>query len=152
MELKMKRLLVFALFLIPTLLAGCSIGRTSPEAASEPVEVVGKKVSVPGGEYTDVTVTELQTMLTNKDFVFVNVHIPFEGNIPNTNLSIPYDEIDQHLDELPADKGARIVLYCRSDRMSNIAAKTLVGLGYTNVWNLDGGFLDWENAGLSIER
>ena len=148
----MKRTLVFALFLIPTLLAACGAGSTSPEAASEPVAVVGKKVSAPGGEYTDVTVAELQTMLANKDFVFVNVHIPFEGNIPDTDLSIPYDVIDQHLEELPADKDAKIVLYCRSDRMSNIAARTLVGLGYTNVWNLDGGFLDWENAGLPIER
>ena len=148
----MKRLLVFVLLSIPTLLAACGTGRTSPEAASEPVEVVGKKISAPGGEYIDVTVAELQTMLENKDFVFINVHIPFEGNIPNTDLSIPYDEIDQHLEELPADKGAKIVLYCRSDRMSNIAAKTLVGLGYSNVWNLDGGFLDWENAGLPIER
>src|SRR4030067_66455 len=127
MELKMKRFLIFALFLIPTLLAACGTGRTSPETASEPVEVVGKKVSAPGGEYTDVTVAELQTMLANKDFVFVNVHIPFEGDIPNTDLSIPYDQIDQHLDELPADKDAKIVLYCRSDPMSNIAARTLVG-------------------------
>ena len=148
----MKRLLLFTLFLIPTLLAACAAGSTSPEAASAPVEVVGKVVSAPGGEYTDVTVAELQTMLADKDFVFVNVHIPFEGNIPNTDLSIPYDQIDQHLDELPADKDAKIVLYCRSDRMSNIAAKTLVGLGYTNVWNLEGGFLDWENAGLPIEK
>ena len=148
----MKRLLLFTLFLIPALLAACTAGSTSPEAASAPVEVVGKKVSAPGGEYTDVTVAELQTMLADKDFVFVNVHIPFEGNIPNTDLSIPYDQIDQHLDELPADKDAKIVLYCRSDRMSNIAAKTLVGLGYTNVWNLEGGFLDWENAGLPIEK
>jgi rhodanese-related sulfurtransferase len=36
--------------------------------------------------------------------------------------------------------------------MSNIAARTLVGLGYTNVWNLEGGFLNWENAGLPIEK
>jgi len=148
----MKRLLVFALFLIPALLAACGAGRTSPEAASEPVEVVGRKVSAPGGEYIDVTVPELQTMLADKDFVFVNVHIPFEGDIPNTDLSIPYDEIDQHLEALPADKDAKIVLYCRSDRMSNIAARTLVGLGYTNVWNLEGGFLNWENAGLPIEK
>jgi rhodanese-related sulfurtransferase len=50
------------------------------------------------------------------------------------------------------DKNAKIVLYCRSDRMSNTAAKTLVGLGYTNIYNLDGGMVDWEAAGLTIER
>jgi rhodanese-related sulfurtransferase len=90
-------------------------------------------------------------MLKNKDFVFVNVHIPFEGDIANTDLSIAYDEIDQHLDQLPANKEARIVLYCRSGRMSGIAAETLVGLGYTNVANLEGGMLAWEQAGSPIE-
>src|SRR4030067_3610538 len=101
MELKMNRLLVCALFLIPALLAACGAGRTSPESASEPVEVVGRKVSAPGGEYIDVTVPELQTMLADKDFVFVNVHIPFEGGIPQTDLTVPYDAIDPPLAERP---------------------------------------------------
>jgi rhodanese-related sulfurtransferase len=113
-------------------------------------EVQGKRVEVPGGSYVDVSVAELQTMLENKDFVFVNVHIPYEGEIPNTDLSIPYNEIDQNLDKLPDEKNAKIVLYCRSDRMSGIAAETLVGLGYTNVWNLDGGMVAWEQAGLKL--
>jgi rhodanese-related sulfurtransferase len=121
---------------------------TAPLAA----EVVGKQITVDGGGfYTDVSVAELQTMLANKDFTFINVHIPFEGNIANTDLSIPYDQVAQNLDKLP-DKDAKIVLYCRSDRMSNIAAKELVSLGYTNVWNLDGGMVAWEAAGLPIER
>jgi rhodanese-related sulfurtransferase len=36
--------------------------------------------------------------------------------------------------------------------MSNIAAEKLVGLGYTNVWNLDGGMVAWEQAGLPINK
>ncbi len=144
----MKRIFIVTLVMGAILLAACS-GSTVPAATSE---VVGKKISVSGGEYTDVSVAELQTMLENKDFTFVNTHIPFEGDIPNTDLTIPFDEIDQNLDQLPADKDAKIVLYCRSDRMSGIAAETLVELGYTNIWNLDGGFNDWEGAGLPLER
>lgn len=112
---------------------------------------LGQEVSVAGGEYTDISVAELQTMLQDKDFLFVNVHIPFEGDIPNTDLSIPFDQIASNLDQLPEDKDSKIVLYCRSDRMSRIAAEELVGLGYTNIWNLDGGFNAWVDAGLTLE-
>lgn len=129
------------------LLTGCS----TPSTPQSTVEVVGTQVSVSGGHYTDINVAEFQTMLTHKDFTQVNVHIPFEGDIPGTDLSVPYDQISQNLDKFP-DKNARIVLYCRSGRMSAIAAETMVGLGYTNIWNLSGGMVAWEQAGLTINR
>jgi len=101
--------------------------------------------------YQNISVRELESMFENKDFVFVNVHIPFEGDIPDTDLSIPYNEIEQNLEKLPADKDAKIVLYCRSGNMSSIAAEALADLGYTNVSNLEGGFNSWEKAGLPLE-
>ncbi|OGN94167.1 MAG: hypothetical protein A2Y88_04025 [Chloroflexi bacterium RBG_13_48_10] len=143
----MTRLVAVSMLIVILLLAACSSTATSQPTT----DIVGKHVAVDGGPYTDVSVAELQTMLENKDFTFINVHVPFEGDIPGTDLSIPYDQIEQNLDKLP-DKNAKLVLYCRSDRMSNIAAKTLVGLGYTNIWNLDGGMVDWEGEGLTIER
>ena len=144
----MPRTVVILLFISALLLTACKNVPTPAPA----VEVTGREVSVPGVAYTDVTVAELQTMLANKDFTFVNVHVPFEGDIANTDLSIPYNEIEQNLEQLPADKGTKIVLYCRSDRMSRIAAETLVSLGYANVWNLDGGMVAWKQAGLPLNR
>ncbi len=143
----MKRTLLFTFLLSALLLAAC--GGTSASAPA--AEVVGKPVSVDGGTYTNVSVAELQTMLENKDFVFVNVHIPYEGDIPGTDLSIPFDKIEDNLNQLPADKDAKIVVYCRSGSMSSVAAKTLIRLGYTNVWNLEGGFNAWQAAGLPME-
>ena len=116
--------------------------------------VTGETVTAVGGSYQNITSAELNTMLKNKDFVFVNVHIPFDGNIANTDLSIPYDQISfpENLSQLPDDNNAKIVLYCRSGRMSEIAAEGLVSLGYTNIWNLTGGMVEWEQAGYEIEK
>jgi rhodanese-related sulfurtransferase len=144
----MKHRFFLPFFVFALALAGCK-SNTTPQPT---VEVIGQKVSVAGSLYTDVSVVDLQTMLSNKNFTFVNVHIPFEGNIAHTDLSISYDQIGQNLNKLPSDKNAKIVLYCRSGRMSAIAAETLVGAGYTNIWNLSGGMVAWEQAGLPIQR
>ncbi len=160
--MKAKRLLLLLVMLLGALLlsacgkvgAPTSGGSESPAPDASSTgsgDNVGEQVSVSGGSYTRVSPTELQAMLNNKDFTFVNTHIPFEGNIPNTDLSIPYNEIDQNLDRLPADKDAKIVLYCRSGVMSTIAAETLVKLGYTNMWDLAGGMIAWEETGLPLE-
>jgi phage shock protein E len=114
--------------------------------------VTGETVSATGGSYQNVNSTELRTMLESKDFVLVNVHIPFAGNISGTDVSIPYNEIEPNLSQLPADKTAKIVLYCSSGRMSEIAAEELVSLGYTNVWNLKGGMVDWQQTGFELEK
>src|SRR5215212_11205114 len=125
------------LVLLATLiLAGCQ---------SKPV--TGETVTADGGSYQNVTSPELHAMLKNKDFVFINVHIPLAGNISGTDLAIPYDEIEQNISQFPSDKNAKVVLYCRSGRMSEIAAEKLVSLGYSNIWNLKGGMADWEQAG-----
>jgi rhodanese-related sulfurtransferase len=114
---------------------------------------VGKTVTVvtSGNSYSNITHEELGDMFEEKDFLLVNVHIPFEGNIPQTDLSIPYNQIDKEIDNLPEDKDAKIVVYCRSGSMSAVAAEKLVSLGYTNIINLDEGFHGWEDAGYPME-
>jgi rhodanese-related sulfurtransferase len=36
--------------------------------------------------------------------------------------------------------------------MSEIAVEELVSMGYTNIWNLKGGMVDWQQAGFELEK
>jgi len=103
-----------------------------------------------GGSYTAVNPAALAAMLARKDFLLVNVHLPYEGEIERTDRFVPFDAIEARLDTLPARKDAKVVLYCRSGRMSTTAARTLVKLGYTDVSNLEGGMIAWEGSGYAL--
>ena len=116
--------------------------------------VTGETVKAADGSYQNIISDDLHTMLRNKGFVLINVHIPFAGDIPDTDLSIAFDQIasPNNLSLLPSDKNAKVVLYCRSGRMSEIAAEKLVALGYTNIWNLEKGMVGWQEAGYTLEE
>lgn len=123
-------------------------------SAGYPVATGSEQEASGGGPkeaFTNLPVTEFQDMLEDKDFFLANVHIPFEGNIPNTDANIPFDDIPSHLDEFPQDKDAKIVLYCKSNGMSLSAVEELAELGYTNLFNVDGGFTAWQEAGFALE-
>ncbi|MFA4818619.1 MAG: rhodanese-like domain-containing protein [Patescibacteria group bacterium] len=113
--------------------------KSSPETMQIPEQEVAN--------FTTLTSAQLATMLKQKDFFFVNVHIPYEGEIKNTDAFIPYDKIENNLDKLPSDQNAKIVLYCKSGRMSEIAARELTRLGYKQVAHLSGGMIDWKKNG-----
>ena len=89
--------------------------------------------------FKNLAVEDFDSMLANKDFFLLDVHIPEQEHIENTDAFIPYNEIDQYLNQLPQDKSEKIVVYCRSGSMSVEASEKLIELGYTNVFNLEGG-------------
>jgi rhodanese-related sulfurtransferase len=133
---KMSRLLRLVLIGAGTL-AACERGGDAQEASAS---------------YGDLTADELHEMMAAKDFVLVNVHIPYAGDIPGTDQNIPFDQMEANLDQLPGDKGAKIVLYCRSGNMSETASSVLASLGYTDVYNVAGGMRAWSAAGYPLEN
>ena len=137
--------------LIVSIVAGLLAACSSPSATPAATLPFGAPVSVEGGTYTNVTPAQLNDMLEHKDFFFVNTHIPYEGELASTDAFIAFEDNEpQRVGEYPADKAAKIVLYCRSGRMSAIVAEALVKAGYTNVWNLAGGMRAWEAAGYEV--
>ena len=135
-------------FVIGTLSGGGSSAQSGAPAASS--SQPGVVVSGRGGHWTNVTPDQLATMLEHKDFTLVNVKTPYIGEIDGTDLYIPYDQLSARAGELPANKAARILVYCRSGVESAQAAQTLIDLGYTNIWNLDGGMNAWQSSGRSL--
>lgn len=103
------------------------------------------------GSYRVVSVEELNTMLENKDFTLVNVHIPWEGDIPQTDQRLAYDTLDQNL-SLPPQKNDKILVYCYTSGMAKIAVETLLANGYKNIWMVDGGLSAWSGAGYPVEK
>ncbi len=97
--------------------------------------------------YKDISTKELAGMLENKDFTLVNVHIPYIGDIKGTDVSISFNTVGDNLDKLPKNKTSKIVLYCQSGGMSAVAADTLSQLGYSNVYNVKGGMIQWQKDG-----
>ena len=60
------------------------------------------------------------------------------GHIPNA-VNIPLDQIDG----VGYDKNLTIIVYCQSGIRSQEAAQKLADMGYTSLYNLDGGLINW---------
>jgi rhodanese-related sulfurtransferase len=78
-------------------------------------------------------------LVKNGNGFLVDVHIPEQTHIPGTDAFIPYNEISDNIDEFPQDKSTPILVYCRSGSMSKSASEEISKLGYTNVYDLNGG-------------
>jgi phage shock protein E len=90
-----------------------------------------------------------------KGFVLVDVRSPDEhmsGFIPGTDFNIDFREMQGRHQELKAKLNQHIVVYCQSGHRSNIAAETLMGLGYQHVYNVEGSMNAWTEAGYPIEH
>jgi rhodanese-related sulfurtransferase len=138
-------LALLAVIAIGVVVLGGVGSKATPSLASGETIVQGQ-----GGHWTNVTPDRLAEMLTHKDFTLVNVKTPYIGEIDGTDLYIPYDQLSARASQLPSDKSAKILVYCRSGVESAQAAQTLLNLGYTNVWNLDGGMNAWQSSGRTL--
>jgi len=129
-------IIIFIVTVLAILSAGCSTQATTTPSS---------------GSYQTLTIDEFTSIVSNDadKYTIVNVHIPYEGEVAETDFSIPYNDIESLTTALP-DKNASIILYCRSGRMSEEASRALIELGYTQVWDVPGGMNAWQASGFEL--
>lgn len=92
----------------------------------------------------EITVEELKALMDRKaDFQLIDVREPHEFDTCNLGGElIPMAEVPFNIDQIAMDK--QVVVHCRSGgRSGNIIHWLEKNHGFTNLYNLKGGILDW---------
>ena len=102
---------------------------------------------------SNVTVDEAQQLISEEsDLLILDVRTQQEynsGHIPNAIL-IPVGELEDRLGEL--DETKPILVYCKSGVRSAQARQILVDNGFPEVYNLEGGIVAWQEAGMKVNH
>ena len=121
---------VIALFVSVLLLAGC----TSSSNAM------------------DLSVSEFSSKVTEAGIITLDVRTPGEfneGHIDGAQLiDFQSGNFESEIETL--DKSKTYAVYCRSGSRSGQAVKIMSDAGFTNLYNLNGGVIDWSSAGLPL--
>ena len=88
----------------------------------------------------------------DKKIKFIDVREIVENEaarIPDTEL-IPMSEMQNRWNEIPKDED--VVIYCRTGSRSGNLISQLFQQGYSNLFNLDGGIVDWNLNNFPVKQ
>ncbi|MFQ5380703.1 MAG: rhodanese-like domain-containing protein [Dehalococcoidia bacterium] len=130
--------------LVVAVVAACGRGSSEED---------GERAEVAAGSYPRIAPERLAGLMdADPDLTVVNVHIPCAGEIPGTDAFVPFTAMETFEGQTGVAPDSPVVVYCRSGNMSAQAAEVLVELGYTNVLDLRGGMVAWEDAGYTLTK
>lgn len=93
----------------------------------------------------DITAAEFKSLLAEKNGLLIDVRTPEEfqaGHIEGAeNIDYYGDDFDAAINEL--DKNQPVFVYCKSGGRSGKTKKILTDKGFTEVYNLIGGYGNW---------
>ena len=96
-------------------------------------------------DYQQITQEEAKEMMDTQEVIILDVREQDEydsDHIPDAVL-LPVGTIDENTAaEVIPEKDSTVLVYCRSGNRSKTASETLVGLGYTNIYEF-GGITTW---------
>lgn len=94
----------------------------------------------------DITVIELKARLDQGEKLnIIDVREPYEYEEFNIGAAlIPLGTLPNKLEDLEALKGEEVIVHCKAGGRSASAKEFMKANGFTNVRNLLGGMLDWQ--------
>ena len=100
----------------------------------------------------DLSVSEFSNKVTEAGVVTLDVRTPGEFNEGHIEGALLVDFQSGNFENEIAslDKSKTYAVYCRSGNRSGQAVKVMSEAGFTNIYNLNGGVIDWANAGKTL--
>ena len=100
----------------------------------------------------DLSVNEFSAKVAEAGVITLDVRTPgeFEGGYIEGAKNIDFQSGNFENDIAALDKNGTYAVYCRSGNRSGQAVKVMHDAGFHNVYNLNGGVIDWANAGLPL--
>ena len=109
-----------------------------------------------GAEFKNLSVEKFAKLVSGKGIVVLDVRTAEEfaaGHLKGAvNVDVNDKDFVAKVDKLIQDKDAKVAVYCRSGRRSANACRLLSAAGYKNLYNLEGGILDWQKAGKEVVK
>lgn len=107
------------------------------------------------GNAKTVSAEKVQTLLQQPDNVLlIDVRTPKEfkeGHIENAqNIDFLAPTFQDNIKKLNIEKP--IIVYCRSGRRSAKSTKILQEAGFTEIYDLQGGIIKWEQEGFKVKN
>ena len=98
-------------------------------------------------KYIRISAQEALRMMEEENVIILDVRTleEFEEGFIEGAILLPYYDIWDKGEETLPDKDQIILIYCRRGRRSAIAARTLIDMGYTRVYDF-GGIDEWEQS------
>jgi hypothetical protein len=112
--------------------------------------LVGCSTSTAGA--TKMNVLDFSNKITESGVVILDVRTPgefAEGYIEGARM-IDFQGGSFETEIASLDKNATYAVYCRSGNRSGQAVKIMQDAGFLNLFNLEGGVIDWANQGMPL--
>ena len=101
---------------------------------------------------TNMNVEDFSKKAAESGVVTLDVRTPGEfmtGHIQGAqNIDFEGGSFESQIESF--DKNGTYAVYCRSGNRSGQAVKVMQDAGFKNIYNLDGGVIDWANSGLPL--